>query len=50
MVAAATISCAPPRCAQGGIAINFPSARGYCTVMDVGANLNCKPIHCASMA
>jgi glycerol-3-phosphate acyltransferase PlsX len=26
-----------------GIAINFPTAKGTCTMIDVGANLNCNP-------
>ncbi len=46
MVAAATICLRPlPGVRRVGIAISFPSAHGRCTVMDVGANLNCKPVH-----
>jgi glycerol-3-phosphate acyltransferase PlsX len=28
-----------------GIAATLPSGRGVCTIMDVGANVKCKPIH-----
>jgi phosphate acyltransferase len=28
-----------------GIAINMPAGRGHCTVIDCGANVECKPIH-----
>lgn len=48
MVAAATLCLRPiPGVRRAGIAITAPSAAGSgsCTLMDVGANLNCKPIH-----
>jgi len=46
MVAAATIGLRLiPGVRRVGIAISAPAARGYCTIMDIGANLNCKPIH-----
>ena len=46
MVAAATISlCLLPGVRRAGIAVNIPSGAGYCTLIDVGANLNCKPVH-----
>ena len=28
-----------------GIAISAPTTDGHCTIIDVGANLNCRPIH-----
>lgn len=46
MVAAATIALKPlPGVRRVGIAITTASATGHCTLLDVGANLNCKPIH-----
>ncbi len=27
------------------IAVTFPTARGHCVVLDVGANADCKPVH-----
>jgi glycerol-3-phosphate acyltransferase PlsX len=30
---------------RAGIAVPMPSEKGRCIVIDVGANLNCKPIH-----
>lgn len=46
MAAAATICLRPlPGVRRVGIVVSFPSARGRCTVMDAGANLNCKPAH-----
>jgi len=30
---------------RAGIAAHMPAAQGACTLIDVGANLNCKPIH-----
>lgn len=46
MVAAAALNI---RCLPGvrrpGIAISVPTATGHCTLIDVGANLNCKPLH-----
>ena len=46
MVAAATLCLKPiPGVRRAGIAVSAPSATGNCTLMDVGANLNCKPSH-----
>lgn len=48
MVAATMLVLKPiPGVRRVGIAISIPSASasGHCTLMDVGANLNCKPIH-----
>jgi glycerol-3-phosphate acyltransferase PlsX len=46
MVAAATLCLKPiPGVRRAGIAITAPSATGHCTLMDVGANLSCKPTH-----
>ena len=46
MVAAATIGLRLiPGVRRVGIAISAPTAQGHCTIMDIGANLNCKPIH-----
>lgn len=30
---------------RAGIAVNMPATGGRCTLIDVGANLNCKPLH-----
>ncbi|MHA1571751.1 MAG: phosphate acyltransferase PlsX, partial [Alphaproteobacteria bacterium] len=30
---------------RAGIAANLPTKNGYCTLIDVGANVHCKPIH-----
>jgi len=46
MVASAQLSLRPiAGVRRVGIAISAPSANGHCTIMDIGANLNCKPIH-----
>jgi glycerol-3-phosphate acyltransferase PlsX len=46
MVAAATLCLKLiPGVRRAGIAISAHSATGNCTLMDVGANLNCKPSH-----
>ena len=46
MVAATTISLRLlPGVRRAGIAVNIPSGAGHCTLIDVGANLNCKPVH-----
>jgi len=46
MAAAATILLKPiPGVRRVGIAISAPSATGHCILIDVGANLNCKPSH-----
>jgi phosphate acyltransferase len=46
MVAAATIGLKPlPGVRRAGIAVNLPATDGWCTLIDVGANLNCKPTH-----
>ena len=46
MVAAAMLNLKPlPGVRRAGIAINAPAENGFSTVLDVGANLNCKPIH-----
>jgi len=46
MVAAATLSLKLlPGVRRAGIAAHMPATGGACTLVDVGANLNCKPIH-----
>jgi glycerol-3-phosphate acyltransferase PlsX len=46
MVAATTLSVKLlPGVRRTGIAVNLPGTGGCCTLVDVGANLNCKPIH-----
>jgi len=45
-VAAATLALdLLPGVRRPGIAVTLQSARGPCTVIDVGANINCKPLH-----
>ena len=39
-----------PNCRRAGIAVPFPSRTGHCVLMDVGANLQCKPIHLVQYA
>ena len=46
MAAAATILLKPlPGVRRVGIAVSAPSTTGHCILIDVGANLNCKPTH-----
>ncbi len=46
VVAAATICLRPlPGVRRAGIAVSLPTATDHCTLIDVGANLNCKPVH-----
>ena len=46
MVAAAMLSLRRlPGVRRAGIAASVASASGHCTLIDVGANLNCKPLH-----
>lgn len=46
VVAAAMLSLRRlPGVRRAGIAVGVQSATGYCTLIDVGANLNCKPLH-----
>ena len=46
MVAAAMLGLKPlPGVRRAGIAVSAPTETGCGTVLDVGANLNCKPIH-----
>lgn len=37
-------------CRRAGIAVPMPTRRGHCVVMDVGANVQCKPIHLVQYA
>lgn len=37
-------------CRRAGIAAPFPTRTGHCVVMDVGANIQCKPIHLVQYA
>ncbi|MCE9635358.1 MAG: phosphate acyltransferase PlsX [Planctomycetes bacterium] len=39
-----------PHCRRAGIAAPFPTRTGHCVVMDVGANIQCKPIHLVQYA
>ena len=39
-----------PNCRRGGIAVPLPSRTGHSVVMDVGANVQCKPIHLVQYA
>lgn len=51
MVAAAMLTLQRlPGVQRAGIAISPASAGGYCTIVDVGANLNCKPLHLCQYA
>lgn len=34
-----------PNCRRAGIAVPMPTRTGHCVVMDVGANIQCKPVH-----
>ena len=46
LVAAATLSIRPlSGVKRAGIAVSTPTSSGHCTLIDVGANLNCKPVH-----
>ncbi len=46
MVAASMLTLKPlPGVRRAGIAISTPTEHGFCTIIDVGANLNCKPAH-----
>jgi len=46
MVAAGTLNLRLlPGVRRAGIAVTVPTSSGHCTLIDVGANLNCKPIH-----
>lgn len=46
MVAAVTLNLRQlPGVRRAGIAVNMPATGGRCTLIDVGANLNCKPVH-----
>jgi len=46
MVAGAMLNLRPlPGVRRVGIAVSAPAGAGFCTILDVGANLNCKPIH-----
>lgn len=37
-------------CRRAGIAAPFPTTKGHCVVMDVGANIQCKPVHLVQYA
>jgi glycerol-3-phosphate acyltransferase PlsX len=37
-------------CRRAGIAVPFPSRTGHCVLMDVGANIQCKPVHLVQYA
>jgi glycerol-3-phosphate acyltransferase PlsX len=51
MVAAGTFRLKPLEgVRRAGIAVNLPATGGWCTLIDVGANLNCKPTHLAQYA
>lgn len=39
-----------PHCRRAGIAVPMPTRTGHCVVMDVGANIQCKPIHLVQYA
>ena len=39
-----------PNCRRGGIAVPLPTRTGHCVVMDVGANVQCKPVHLVQYA
>ena len=39
-----------PNCRRAGIAVPMPTRTGHCVVMDVGANIQCKPIHLVQYA
>lgn len=34
-----------PNCRRAGIAVPIPTRTAHCVVMDVGANIQCKPVH-----
>jgi len=34
-----------PKVIRPGIAVSFPTGKSVCTVIDVGANIQCKPVH-----
>jgi glycerol-3-phosphate acyltransferase PlsX len=45
-VAACTLLLKPlPKVLRPGIAVSFPAGNSVCTVIDVGANIQCKPTH-----
>jgi phosphate acyltransferase len=39
-----------PNCRRAGIAVPFPTRTGHCVMMDVGANIQCKPLHLVQYA
>jgi glycerol-3-phosphate acyltransferase PlsX len=39
-----------PNSRRAGIAVPFPSRTGACVLMDVGANIQCKPVHLVQYA
>jgi glycerol-3-phosphate acyltransferase PlsX len=39
-----------PHCRRAGIAVPMPTRTGHCVVMDVGANIQCKPVHLVQYA
>ena len=39
-----------PNCRRAGIAVPFPTRTGHCVLMDVGANIQCKPVHLVQYA
>lgn len=39
-----------PNCRRAGIAVPMPTRTGHCVLMDVGANIQCKPIHLVQYA
>lgn len=50
-VAAATILVPRlPNCRRAGIAVTMPTRTGHCVLMDVGANIQCKPAHLVQYA
>lgn len=51
MVAACTLGLRPlPGVKRPGIAVNIPTDRGTCTVIDVGANIQPRPLHLCQYA
>ncbi len=39
-----------PHARRGGIAVTMPTRAGHCVLMDVGANIQCKPVHLVQYA
>jgi phosphate acyltransferase len=39
-----------PNARRGGIAVTMPTRTGHCVLMDVGANIQCKPLHLVQYA